>query len=59
MLFSLEEGASYWSTKLTRRAFFCAMVTLLTLYTLKNLDSWWGQANIEKLFSFGEFNSLS
>jgi len=59
VLFSLEEGASYWSTKLTWRAFFCAMVTLLTLYTLKNLDSWWGQANIEKLFSFGEFNSLS
>mmetsp|Transcript_15883 Transcript_15883/g.35760 ORF Transcript_15883/g.35760 Transcript_15883/m.35760 type:complete len:511 (-) Transcript_15883:28-1560(-) len=35
------------------------MITLVTLYTLKNLDSWWGQANIEKLFSFGEFNSLS
>ena len=59
VLFSLEEGASYWSTKLTWRAFFCAMITLGTLFAVRNFDSWWGQANIEKLFSFGEFNSLS
>lgn len=59
VLFSLEEGASYWSTKLTWRAFFCAMITLGTLLFVKNFDSLWGQANIEKLFSFGEFNSLS
>ena len=59
VLFSLEEGASYWSTKLTWRAFFCAMITLGTLFTVRNFDSWWGQANIEKLFSFGEFNSIS
>mmetsp|Transcript_674 Transcript_674/g.807 ORF Transcript_674/g.807 Transcript_674/m.807 type:complete len:901 (+) Transcript_674:290-2992(+) len=59
VLFSLEEGASYWSTKLTWRAFFCAMITLGTLFTIKNFDVLWGQANIDKLFSFGEFNSLS
>jgi chloride channel 7 len=59
ILFSLEEGASYWSTKLTWRAFFCAMITLGTLFTVKNFDSWWGQANMEKLFSFGEFKSLT
>ena len=59
VLFSLEEGASYWSTKLTWRAFFCAMITLGTLFAVRNFDSWWGQANVEKLFSFGEFNSLS
>eukprot|EP00978_Attheya_sp_CCMP212_P032602 scaffold128088_cov41-Attheya_sp.AAC.3 len=58
VLFSLEEGASYWSTKLTWRAFFCSMITLGTLFTFKNFDTFWGQANIEKLFSFGEFNSL-
>lgn len=59
VLFSLEEGASYWSTKLTWRAFFCAMTTISTLFAIRNVDSWWGQANVEKLFSFGEFNSLS
>lgn len=59
VLFSLEEGASYWSTKLTWRAFFCAMTTLATLFWVRNVDTMWGQANIEKLFSFGEFNSLS
>ena len=59
VLFSLEEGASYWSTKLTWRAFFCAMTTLATLFAIKNFDSGLGQANIDKLFSFGEFNSLT
>jgi len=59
VLFSLEEGASYWSTKLTWRAFFCAMTTMMTLFALKNVDTWWGQADVGKLFSFGEFNSLS
>jgi hypothetical protein len=59
VLFSLEEGASYWSTKLTWRAFFCAMTTLATLFAIKNVDVWWGQADVAKLFSFGEFNSLS
>ncbi|GMI01596.1 hypothetical protein TrVE_jg9812 [Triparma verrucosa] len=59
VLFALEEGASYWSTKLTWRVFFCSMMTLLTLYSVKNLDTWWGQASTEKLFSFGEFASLS
>jgi H+/Cl- antiporter ClcA len=59
VLFSLEEGASYWSTKLTWRCFFCAMITLGTLFGLKNLDNAWGQANMEKLFSFGEFKSMT
>eukprot|EP00591_Stephanopyxis_turris_P010871 CAMPEP_0195509810 /NCGR_PEP_ID=MMETSP0794_2-20130614/2637_1 /TAXON_ID=515487 /ORGANISM="Stephanopyxis turris, Strain CCMP 815" /LENGTH=800 /DNA_ID=CAMNT_0040637115 /DNA_START=515 /DNA_END=2914 /DNA_ORIENTATION=- len=57
VLFSLEEGASYWSTKLTWRAFFCAMITLGTLFGIRNIDTTWGQANISKLFSFGEFTS--
>lgn len=59
VLFSLEEGASYWSTKLTWRAFFCAMITLGTLFAVKFFDERWGEANVEKLFSFGEFNSIS
>lgn len=61
VLFSLEEGASYWSTKLTWRAFFCAMCTLETLFVFRNLndDTLFGQANIAKLFSFGEFTSIT
>jgi len=59
VLFALEEGASYWSTKLTWRAFFCAMITLGTLFTIENQNSHWGKANVGKLFSFGEFISTS
>ncbi len=59
VLFSLEEGASYWSTKLTWRAFFCAMTTLATLMAIRNTDVYWGQADVAKLFSFGEFNRIS
>jgi len=58
VLLSLEEGASYWSTNLTWRAFFCAMITLGTLFVVRNQDSKWGQANVEKLFSLGEFTSI-
>eukprot|EP00986_Skeletonema_menzelii_P009308 scaffold4203_cov148-Skeletonema_menzelii.AAC.2 len=58
VLFSLEEGASYWSTKLTWRAFFCAMVTLGSLFAIRNQDIKFGQANVDKLFSFGEFTAI-
>lgn len=34
------------------------MTTLATLFWIRNVDSLWGQANIDKLFSFGEFNSI-
>ncbi len=32
VLFALEEGASFWSTLLTWRAFACAIVTMITVY---------------------------
>jgi chloride channel 7 len=36
ILFTLEEGASFWSTSLTFRAFFCAMMTMLTISLIYN-----------------------
>ncbi len=32
VLFALEEGASFWSTLLTWRAFSCSIVTMITVY---------------------------
>ena len=58
VLFSLEEGASFWSTKLTWRAFFCAMITVYTLYMIKTTESWFGQPDESAMFNFGEFYSL-
>lgn len=57
ILFTLEEGASFWSTSLTFRAFFCAMVSMLTvsiLFAGKSL----GRGESESIFSFGEFDNI-
>lgn len=58
VLFSLEEGSSFWSTKLTWRCFFCAMMTVFTLYFLTSAQSVFGQKRTTAMFSFGEFFSL-
>ena len=58
VLFSLEEGSSFWSTKLTWRAFFCAMVTVFTLYVANTAHSLFGRSENRAMFSFGEFYSL-
>ena len=58
VLFSLEEGSSFWSTKLTWRAFFCAMVTVFTLYVANTARSMFGHSEKGAMFSFGEFYSL-
>ena len=58
VLFSLEEGASYWSTKLTWRSFFCGMVTVFTLMVLNTAKQMFGHSDNTAMFSFGEFFSL-
>lgn len=57
ILFTLEEGASFWSTALTFRAFFCAMVAMLVvslIFAGKDL----GRGESESIFSFGEFDNI-
>jgi chloride channel 7 len=58
VLFSLEEGASFWSTKLTWRAFFCAMATVTTLFIIRSVNIHLGQVNANAMFSFGHFYAL-
>ena len=58
VLFALEEGASFWCTALTWRCFFCGMITIYTLYVVRNTENLWGSADSTKMFSFGEFTSF-
>ena len=55
ILFSLEEGASYWSPSLTWRAFFCSMIALASLYCLNTIGTQFGKVGFDRLFSFGNF----
>lgn len=57
ILFTLEEGASFWSTTLTFRAFFCAMITELTLNLVTN-GLVLGVRNVNGLFAFGIFDDF-
>ena len=57
VLFALEEAASYWSTNLTFRSFFCGMVTMLTVSLLFD-DQDFGRTPTHDLFVFGQFNDL-
>lgn len=55
VLYILEEGASFWSTQLTWRAFFCSSVTLLTLIIVDRALNIEGE-DMTSNFSFGKFS---
>jgi chloride channel 7 len=57
ILFTLEEGASFWSTSLTFRSFFCAMMTMLTVSILFNGDKLGRSVGVG--FQFGTFEDTS
>ncbi|XP_071109076.1 H(+)/Cl(-) exchange transporter 6-like [Haliotis cracherodii] len=61
VLFSLEEGCSFWNQKLTWRTFFCSMAATFSLnFFLSGLDSRdWGYFYLPGLINFGEFKCQS
>ena len=58
VLFSLEEGASFWTVKLIWRCFFCTMATVGSVYFLSSFRNTLGHSDNAAMFSFGEFFSL-
>lgn len=54
ILFSLEEGASFWSTNITFRAFICALITQLTIGIIFPKQS----VSSAGMFAFGQFDNL-
>jgi len=57
IIFALEEGASFWSSSLTFRAFFCALVTELTFTIIFNGFTITEGSNAGE-FAFGAFDSF-
>jgi len=55
ILFSLEEGSSYWSQQITYRAYFCSGIAIATLYGWNSFGAEFGKVGLDKLFSFGNF----
>ncbi|XP_054158622.1 H(+)/Cl(-) exchange transporter 7-like isoform X2 [Oppia nitens] len=56
VLFSLEEGASFWNQKLTWRIFFCSLVSTFTLnLILSTYHLHPGQLSYSGLLNFGQF----
>eukprot|EP01035_Chromulina_nebulosa_P020688 gene20688-26821_t len=54
ILFTLEEGASFWSTNITFRAFICAVITQLTIALVLPEQS----TSSSGMFAFGQFDNL-
>ncbi|MCL4127574.1 UNVERIFIED_CONTAM: hypothetical protein GTU68_034420, partial [Idotea baltica] len=60
VLFSLEEGASFWNQSLTWRVFFSALVSYFTLnFTLSAVKGSIGDMNSPGLINFGKFDDLT
>ncbi|KAL8597704.1 Chloride transport protein 6 [Nucella lapillus] len=61
VLFSLEEGSSFWNQALTWRTFFCSMAATFSLnFFLSGLDgSSWGYFYLPGLIDFGVFKCQS
>jgi chloride channel 7 len=57
VLFALEEGASFWSSTLTIRTFFCALVTMITLTIILQANGM-GASDTADIFVFGQFKDL-
>ncbi|KAL9971342.1 hypothetical protein ACROYT_G023855 [Oculina patagonica] len=58
VLFSLEEGSSFWNQGLTWRSFFCSMASTFTLnFCLSGMFRYgWGSFNQPGLLNFGVFS---
>lgn len=62
VLFSLEEGSSWWSQKLTWRTFFCSMFAYLVLAMFTSglrEHGKWGHLSDKSMFTFGDFSSVN
>ncbi|KAG5190313.1 channel voltage activated chloride channel [Tribonema minus] len=61
VLFAIEEGASYWNSELTWRAFTAACVAIVTVYLLRSrgLSLLTDPLDSHDMFIFGQFSSAT
>ena len=60
VLFSLEEGSSYWNQILTWRIFFCSLISTFTLnFILSAIHGKVGQLSFPGLINFGKFDNVN
>lgn len=60
VLFSLEEGASFWNQILTWRIFFCSLISTFTLnFIISAINGKIGQMSFPGLINFGKFDNIN